>query len=79
MPKELRQESRIIKIIMKEIFELYKNNNIKKLKYLYYEWFSSMEDNKDLILNNMYCDLKNGLKKIHYTIYNIIQMSYNFE
>ena len=76
---ELRQELKIKKIITKEIFELYKNNNLKKLKYLYYEWFNLIENNKDVIVKNMYAEQKKDLKTIHHEIYNIIKMSYNKE
>lgn len=77
LSSEFRQEVKIKKIINKEIFELYKKNDIKKLEYLYYEWFGVLEDNKDKMLKRMYDDLKFELKHIHYEIYNIIKLSYS--
>ena len=53
------------------------NNNINKLKYLYYEWFGEIESNKEIITKRMFKDIKEELKKTHYDIYNIIKLSYN--
>jgi hypothetical protein len=74
---EFRQETNIKKIITKEILELYKNKNINKLKYLYYEWFNKQEENIELIMKDMLLDIKEELKEVHYNIYNIIKLSYN--
>ena len=72
-----RQENKIKNIINKEIIELYNNKNIKKIEYLYYEWFGKIEDNIELMVKNMYDDLKENLKEIHYEIYKIIKLSYS--
>ena len=77
IPSEFRQETYIKKIITKEILELCKNDNINKLKYLYYEWFGKLEENKDTIIKHMLNDIKNELKKTHFNIYKIIKLSYN--
>ena len=77
LSNEFRQEVKIKQIITKEILELYKNNNINKLKYLYYEWFGEIESNKEIITKRMFKDIKEELKKTHYDIYNIIKLSYN--
>ena len=77
LSNEFRQEIKIKQIITKEILELYKNNNINKLKYLYYEWFGEIESNKEIITKRMFNDIKEELKKTHYDIYNIIKLSYN--
>lgn len=72
-----RQEEHIKKIITKEILELYKNKNSKKLQYLYYEWFNKTEENMDKIIKEMFEDIKMELKKIHYDVYKIIELSYH--
>lgn len=74
---EFRQETYIKNIISKEILELCKKGDINKLKYLYYEWFGTIEENKDIIIKNMFNDIKDELKKIHFNIYKIIKLSYN--
>ena len=74
---EFRQEANIKKIISKEILELYKSDECKKLEYLYYEWFNTISENKDTMIKNMYNDLKEDIKEIHYKIYEIIKMSYS--
>ena len=77
LSNEFRQEVKIKQIITKEILELYKNNNINKLKYLYYEWFGEIESNTEIITKRTFNDIKEELKKTHYDIYNIIKLSYN--
>ena len=74
---EFRQETKIKKIITQELKDLIKNNDIKKIKYLYYEWFGSFDNNIENIIKNMFDDLKGELKHIHFDIYNIIKLSYN--
>ena len=74
---EFRQEYEIKKIINKEILELYHSDNNLKLEYLYYEWFDSIEKNKDVMLENMTNDLKKDITDRHYKIYSIIKMSYS--
>ncbi len=75
---EFRQETKIKNTIIKEILELYKNKDVNKLKYLYYEWFNENEINLDIIVKNMLKDIKKEFKSIHYEIYNIIKMSYKY-
>lgn len=77
LSNEFRQENQIKKIITKELLELYRNNDINKLKYLYYELFGAIEDNKEIIFKRMLKDIKKEIKKSHYDIYNIIKLSYN--
>ena len=77
LSNEFRQETKIKKIINKELIELYKNNDIKKLQYLYLEWFNKEEKNKEIMLKTMFEDLKQEIKKVHYDIYKIIKLSYN--
>ena len=74
---EFRQEIKIKNIINKEIIELYNNKNYKKIEYLYYEWFGKLENNIETMVKNMYEDLKDSLKEIHYEIYKIIKLSYS--
>lgn len=75
---EFRQETKIKNTIIKEILELYKNKDVNKLKYLYYEWFNENEMNLDIIVKNMLKDIKKEFKSVHYEIYNIIKMSYKY-
>ena len=77
LSSECRQEKQIKKIITKEIIELYKKENIPKLKYLYYEWFNKKEDNKEVIIKEMFKDINKNLNKVHYEIYKIIKLSYS--
>ena len=74
---EFRQEIKIKKIISKELLELYRKDDSKKLEYIFYEWFNEIEIDKKVMLKKMYEDLKNGLKKEHYDIYKIIKLSYS--
>lgn len=70
-----RYEKYIIKYIKKDLNSCYKENNINKLKYLYYEYF-----NKDgNSLKDMYYKLVNELDNLnekHYNLYNLIRLSY---
>ena len=74
---DFRQEENIKRIINKEIYELYEKKDYSKLEYLYYEWFNTIEHNREIVLKRMTEDLEDSIKKVHYKIYNIIKMSYS--
>lgn len=73
----IRQIEEIKKLIKCEINTLYESNNISKLKYLYYEWFNTTNNNIEDIYNKMNkaleCDYDDNQKNI----YNLIKKSYN--
>lgn len=73
----IRQIDEIKKLIKCEINTLYKSNNISKLKYLYYEWFNTTNNNMEDIYNKMNkaleCDYDDNQKNV----YNLIKKSYN--
>ena len=54
-----RNEEKEREFLLKELTYLYKNNNINKLKYLYFELFNKKEDNIDIIYKNLLNSLKN--------------------
>lgn len=70
-----RFERKLIKYIKKDLTISYKDNNLSKLKYLYYEYFSKDCDD----INKIYQDLVNELNNIndkHYNLYHLIKLSY---
>lgn len=73
----LRQEVSLKQFIQIELSTLVKENNIQKLKYLYYEWTGREEENLDKMYNNMVSLLKTSsseeLEKISY----FIRLSYH--
>ena len=48
-----RKEKDIIYFLNKEINNIYKNKNIEKIKYLYFECFNKIENNIDFIYKNL--------------------------
>lgn len=69
-----RKEEEEKEFLIKEINNLYKNNNIEKLKYLYIEFFNKKEDNIDYV----YKSLLNSLKDMddrHEILYNLLKMT----
>lgn len=74
--KELKRESFEKKIILTELKTLHSTNNKDKLSYLYYEWFSKVEENVDKMLADCQKELeKPCTSKIH-EIANLIKLSY---
>ena len=74
---ELRIEQELKKFLLIEIEELYKNKNIKKMQFLYNEWFK--KDCNDI--NKIYLDIKEKLNheltENEINIYNLIKLSHN--
>lgn len=73
---ELRLNTEIKKIILKEINSLEKNNNIEKIKYLYYEWFNKNTDNLSLMIKNMKNKIDKEITSKEIYIYGLIQKCY---
>lgn len=73
---DLRINMEIKKLIQTEVNTLKENNNIEKLKYLYYEWFDKKENDISKIINNMNKRLKSPLNSKDVYIYDLIKRSY---
>ena len=70
-----RNEKDILRFIKKDINNAYKNNNINKLKYLYYECFNKDASNIDTIYIELFDLLNNDISDKHYSLYNLIKLS----
>lgn len=70
-----RLENHIIRYIKKDLVNSYKENNLSKLKYLYYEYFSKPCDDINEIYQSLLGEL-NNLNEKHYNLYNLIKLSY---
>lgn len=70
-----RYENHILKYIKKDLNDSYKNNNLSKLKYLYYEYFNKQCNDLEVIYNSLINELSN-LNEKHYDLYNLIKLSY---
>ena len=71
-----RYEKRILNYIEKDLHKSYKNKDLNKLRYLYYEYFN--EENDDL--EKIYKSLINTLEKYdikHNNLYKLIKLSCN--
>ena len=74
---EIRQIKEIKKVIICEIKNLFANENVSKLKYLYYEWFDKENDNLQKIYKDMLYDLHHNYSEKQNKIYQIIKLSYD--
>ncbi len=74
---DIRQIAEIKKIIACEIKTLYEQQNISKLKYLYFEWFDKTSDDLQNIYKEMCFDLQQKFSPKHQNIYEIIKLSYD--
>ncbi len=70
-----RKEIEIDEYIQKEIGNIVRNNNIEKLKYLYYECFNSRENNKNKIIKRINKELKYNWNNIAYKLYNFFKLT----
>ncbi|MGN1379655.1 MAG: hypothetical protein ACI4XR_04625 [Bacilli bacterium] len=75
-PFNLRFEEKIKRIINLEINKLYENNNIDKIKYLYYEWFKCEEEDIKKILCKMQKKLLLPITNDEKKLCNLIIKSY---
>jgi hypothetical protein len=73
----LRQVAKIKELIKKEIDTLYENNNISKLKYLYFEWFNKQNNDIENIYKEMNNSLKDNYSENEERIYELIKQTYN--
>ncbi len=74
---DTRKDEKIKRILKIEIDNMYNNKNYSKLKYIYLEWFNTLDDNYDLMYKNMLKRLKNKLSRKEYDIYKIIKLTYS--
>ncbi len=70
-----RKENYIIKYIKKDLNNSYKNKDINKLKYLYYEFFGIENNNITEIYNSLINSLNDNINEKHYNLYNLIKLS----
>ena len=75
--KKLRQEDMIKKVIRLEINTLLDSNDLEKLKYLFYEWFSYLESDINKIKEKIKSELNKDIDSNMQHVYNIIKLSYN--
>ena len=71
-----RLEKNIIKYIKKDLSICYKENNLSKLKYLYYEYFNKQGSNIKEMYDSLIQELSQDLNEKHYNLYNLIKLSY---
>ena len=70
-----RKEQKILKFIKKDLMKSYKEKDIKKLKYLYYECFNKENNNIDEIYNCLIKILDDRINEMHYNLYYLIKLS----
>ncbi len=75
--KELRQIEKIKKLIKCEIDLLYQEKNRSKLKYLYYEWFNTVENSLEKMYEEMNTELEKNFSEKLNSIYDLIKLSYH--
>ena len=74
---QTRREKNIIKYIKNDLVKEYRQNNISKLRYLYYEYFNKSSDDIDKIYQDLLNELENSIDDKHYHLYNLIKLSYS--
>ena len=74
---EVRQVKDAVRLITLEINNLYQNNDLAKLKYLYYEYKEETKEDIKVIYQNIMNDLKNNFNKDLLKLYYIIKLSYH--
>ena len=70
-----RKEREIDDYIKEQIKILSFDDNLDKLKYLYYECFNQKKDNKEKILDDINLELKNNWDKIALKLYNFFKLT----
>ena len=70
-----RKESEIDEYIRSHIKRLNHDENLEKLKYLYYECFNEKEDNKDKIINEINLELQKNWHRIAEKLYNFFKLT----
>lgn len=75
--KDLRQIGETKKFIILELNNLYKNKEISKLRYLYYEYKQVNCEDINIIYEDLIEDLKSDFKEEFLKLYEIIKLSYH--
>lgn len=70
-----RNEEKIKKRLLEEINDLYKNNNIVKLNYYFFECFNYIENNKNIVYTKLVNSI-NNFDDRHYNLYKLMKLSY---
>ncbi len=70
-----RNEKLIFNYIRKDLNKAYKEKDINKLKYLYYEYFNKESDDIKFIYDNLINILNDKINDKHYNLYNLIKLS----
>ncbi len=71
-----RYERKIKRYLINEFNKIYKEKNINKLKYLYYEWFNNTGNDFNLMFNQLKQILDIEWNEQHINLYNLIKLSY---
>jgi len=62
--------------LINEINSAYRDNNVEKLKYIYYEIFGKEEANNNILRDSLVKSLENEFNSNHEKLYNLIKMPY---
>ena len=60
--------------VKKQIISLNKENDIEKLRYLYYECFNKKETSKDKIIKDFNFEIKNNFDSLVNKLYNFFKL-----
>ncbi len=72
---QTRQELSVINYIKKDLDTDYKNSDLNKLKFLYYEYFNKQDNNIDKIYQELLYELTKDINQKHYDLYNLIMLT----
>ena len=72
---QTRQELSVINYIRKDLDTDYKNSDLNKLKFLYYEYFNKQEDDIEKIYQELLHELTKDINQKHYDLYNLIKLT----
>ena len=70
-----RNEKNILQYIRKDLNDTYKEKNINKLKFLYYEIFNKQSNDIDEIYDSLIEILNKKIDERHYNLYDLIRLS----
>ena len=70
-----RHQSEVINYISNEINYLIKKKNYNKLKYLYYEWFNTKENNINCVIDSLKNILKENFSSKHNSFFELLKLS----
>lgn len=74
--KYTRNENKIIDNLKKEFEKLYKNNEIEKLNYFYYEYFNECSNDKNKVYNALLNSIENNFNEKHIVLHDLLKLSY---